>query len=64
MPTGSKLSFRVIDAHIGARLRQRRTEFAISGPRKSPPRERFIIIRHVTKGWSFPIEQRDAALVT
>jgi hypothetical protein len=48
MRTGSKLSFRVIDAHIGARLRQRRTEFAIRRAEESPRRERFMIIRHVT----------------
>jgi len=30
MPARRKLSFRVIDAHIGARLRRRRTELAIS----------------------------------
>jgi transcriptional regulator with XRE-family HTH domain len=33
MPAGRKLDFRAIDAHIGARLRQRRVELGISQKR-------------------------------
>ena len=39
-----KLSFRVVDAHIGSRLRQRRTELAISQKRLGPVRCCALII--------------------